>query len=100
MLKFEGTLFRFPLRSIAQAEESPILAGTPCIPLCEIDKQFTGAFFQQAKESLVFIRNINRLEFWSSAFAKDSRFTLQWTVHSEIESPWSEEISEENTPLE
>lgn len=100
MLKFPGTLFRFPLRTCGQAQESPISSSLPYLESPEIERQFTGPFGNQARESLVFLNNICRVEFWRRGVAKDHPFELYWSVCVESKGAWTEADPEPNSPLE
>jgi hypothetical protein len=100
VLKFPGTLFRFPLRTHRQAQESPISSSLSCLESLEIERQFTGQFGNQARESLVFLNNICCLQFWRRGFAKDHPFELYWSVCVESKGGWTEADPEPNSPLE
>jgi hypothetical protein len=65
----------------------------------KIERQFTGEFCQQAKESLVFLKNISRLEFsWRGVV--EEGFELYWSVGREMGDTWTEDTFDQTTPLE
>jgi len=70
------------------------------LEFADIERQFTGPFGNLAVESLVFLNNISRLEFWRRGVAQYHPFELYWGVCVESEEEGTEADSQPNSPLE
>src|SRR5277367_1507733 len=91
MLKFDGTIFRFPLRSPPQHKSSPLVSKVEPFTHKQLQKQLDQDYYSQAKRSLVLLRNLKKIEIHlglcdaQSSFQIDQRFRKQWKVVSKLE---------------
>ena len=100
MAKFEGTVFRFPLRNAFQARESSLVANTQWLHWSDVETQLKSVYFQQAKKALILLRYIRCLEFHLGNALNEHRFDLRWKVHFESKGHWTEEVGEKNTAID
>jgi len=86
MNRFEGTLFRLPLRTAAQVQSSPLIDKDNVLQFAELWTQLDVNYFEQARKSLALLANLHMIEFCIGTVEQgyDSapirRFHTRWTV--------------------
>ena len=91
MLNFEGTIFRFPLRSPQQHKSSVLVAKVEPFTHKQLEKQLDQDYYLQAQRSLVLLRNLKKIEVHlgvcdaQSGLETDQRFRKLWKVISKRE---------------
>jgi hypothetical protein len=86
MNRFEGTIFRLPLRTAAQAQSSALVEKGNFIEYADLWQQLDQDYFKQAKKSLALLTNLDEIEFRTCMVERgdDSdfkrRFQYRWTV--------------------
>src|SRR5271170_7846590 len=106
MAKFDGTIFRFPLRSPTQYRESLLVSKEP-LRYFDLKNQLDETYFQQAKRSLILLRNLKQITFHfgdDGQLKKDSpfedrTFSALWNV-AKPEMDWTTDKSKDASPLE
>src|SRR5436309_15765613 len=95
MNKFEGTMFRFPLRSATQFRES-LLVSKDFLNYSDLKGQLDEIYFKQAKRSLILLRNLKQIEFNLGDEEKEyaSRsFTARWNITVQSKIDWITDTS-------
>lgn len=109
MSKFEGTIFRFPLRTASQFHESLLVSKIKLLKYSNLWKQLDETYFYQAKRSLVLLKNLKQIDFHlrtdgnldeETALSIDRTFHTQWKVVCETETNWTLDASQDETPLQ
>jgi hypothetical protein len=109
MTKFEGTVFRFPLRTISQFHRSLLVSKVEILKYTDLWKQLDETYFQQAKRSLVLLKNLKQIDFHlrSNESIEEQvqpfnarSFHSRWKVVSRAETDWVMDASQDKIPLE
>jgi len=86
MNRFEGTIFRLPLRTAAQVQSSSLIDKDNVLQFSNLRTQLDVNYFEQAKKSLALLANLHTIEFCTGIIEQGHdctpirQFHTRWTV--------------------